>query len=142
MARIPDVRFLVCPSIEPITTLKQISIFTDGATEPNPGPGGYGVVLRYASQQRELSGSFLATTNNRMELMAAIVGMETLKEACIVKLYSDSRYIVDAINTGWLFRWCANNWLGKKAKNVDLWKRFVEVYLKHEVELIWVKGHA
>ncbi len=125
--------------------LKNVEIFTDGACSGNPGPGGYGVILRYNGIEKELSGGSSDTTNNRMELMAAIVGLEALKEKCHVTLFSDSKYLVDAINLGWAEKWRENGWMRtkkEKALNTDLWERFLTLYEKHEVELIWVKGHA
>ncbi len=127
--------------------LKEVIIYTDGAAAPNPGRGGYGVVLRYGDRAKELSGGFQLTTNNRMELMAVIVGLEALKEKCRVKLHSDSQYIVNAITSGSAFAWRANGWArtptgSKKAKNSDLWERLLIAYEKHEVQMIWVKGHA
>ncbi len=125
--------------------LKEVVIYTDGAAEPNPGPGGYGVVLRYAKHSKELSAGFKRTTNNRMELLAAIVGLEALTSRCSVKLHSDSKYVVDSVTRGSVFEWRSNAWRRTrkhKAKNIDLWERFLAAYEKHEVELIWVKGHA
>lgn len=124
--------------------LKEIVIYTDGAAEPNPGSGGYGVVLRYGNAHKELSGGFKLTTNNRMELLAAIVGLEAVNARCSVKLYSDSKYLVDSVERGAVFKWRANEWRRtpkNKAKNSDLWERFLAAYAKHEVQLIWVKGH-
>lgn len=125
--------------------LKEVVVYTDGAAEPNPGPGGYGVVLRCAGRARELSAGFKRTTNNRMELLAAIVALETLTSRCSVKLHSDSKYVVDSVAKGSVFQWRRNDWYRtrkQKAKNIDLWKRFLTAYEKHDVELIWVKGHA
>src|SRR5512135_1947673 len=102
---------------------RKVSIYTDGAAEPNPGAGGYGVVLLYGGHRRELSGAFRLTTNNRMEVLAAIVGLEALKESCAVKLHSDSKYLVDAMTQGWAQRWRANGWWRtkkEKATNADL----------------------
>jgi ribonuclease HI len=124
---------------------ERVIIYTDGAAEPNPGPGGYGVVLIAGSHRKELSGGFRKTTNNRMELMAVIVGLESLKRPCRVTLYSDSKYVVDSVSRGSVMRWQKKNWYrapGERAKNVDLWKRFLEVFQKHQVEFRWVKGHA
>ena len=129
----------------PDRPLKEIVIYTDGAAEPNPGPGGYGVVLRHAGRSRELSAGFKRTTNNRMELLAAIVGLEALTSRCSVKLHSDSKYVVDSVTKGSVFQWRRNDWYRtrkQKAKNIDLWKRFLDAYEKHDVQLIWVKGHA
>jgi ribonuclease HI len=126
---------------------KEVTIYTDGAAVPNPGAGGYGVVLRFGNHRKELSGGFRLTTNNRMELMAVIVGLETLKEPCKVTLHSDSQYIVNAVTSGAAFRWRANGWTTnpgrtKPAKNPDLWERLLTAYERHEVEMVWVKGHA
>jgi len=125
--------------------LKEVVIFTDGAAEPNPGPGGYGVVLRYGKHAKELSAGFKLTTNNRMELLAAIVGLEALTSKCSVKLHSDSKYLVDSVNDGSVQKWRENDWYRtrkQKARNIDLWDRFLDALESHEVELIWVKGHA
>ncbi len=128
--------------------MKKVSIYTDGGAVPNPGRGGYGVVLRFGGHCKELSGGFKLTTNNRMELMAVIAGLEALKEACKVSVFSDSKYIVDAINGGSAFRWRKNDWRmkaapnSKRCKNPDLWRRLLAAYDKHEVEFNWVKGHA
>ena len=125
--------------------MKHIDIFTDGACSGNPGKGGYGVILKYNNNVKELSEGFLLTTNNRMEILAAIKGLEALKEPCEVTLYSDSKYLVDAINQGWIIKWQKNNWYrtkSEKAKNVDLFKRLLVQLEKHKVEFVWVKGHA
>ncbi|MBE7024296.1 MAG: ribonuclease HI [Ruminococcaceae bacterium] len=125
--------------------MKQVEIFTDGACSGNPGSGGYGVVLKYGGAQKELSGGDRETTNNRMELTAAIVGLEALKERCAVTLYSDSKYLVDAIKCGWAVKWRENGWMRNKkepALNPDLWERLLDLLDKHVVELVWVKGHA
>jgi len=125
--------------------MKKVEIFTDGACSGNPGPGGYGVILNFNGIEKELSQGYKKTTNNRMELLAIIVGLETLKEPCEVDLYSDSRYIVDAITKGWAVRWQKNRWMRNKkdpAKNVDLWQRLLPLLDKHKVNFNWVKGHA
>lgn len=125
--------------------LKQVTIYTDGACEPNPGPGGYGVVLIHGHNRKELSGGFCYTTNNRMEIMAVIKALEVLKKPCSVVLYTDSRYVVDTMSLGWAKRWKANNWMRSKkerAVNVDLWDRLLELSEQHQVEFRWVKGHA
>ena len=127
--------------------LKRVTIFTDGAAVPNPGVGGYGVILRFGAHSKELSGGFRETTNNRMELMAVVVGLEALKERCKVALHSDSQYIVNAVTSGSVFRWRKNGWKfnpggTKPVKNPDLWERLLAAYEKHEVEMVWVKGHA
>ncbi len=125
--------------------IKDVVIYTDGAAEPNPGPGGYGVVLMCGEHRRELSEGFKRTTNNRMELMGVIAGLEALKFKCSGTVYSDSKYVVDAVTLGWVKRWEENNWYRnrkKETKNIDLWQRFLEVFDKHEIKLVWVKGHA
>ena len=118
-----------------------ILLFTDGASSGNPGPGGYGVILRCGGLEKEMSGGFSRTTNNRMELLAVIVGLEAIKwENAVVEVFSDSSYVVKAINEGWLDNWKRKGW--KKVKNPDLWQRFVEVYGRHRVTFHWIKGHA
>ena len=118
-----------------------IIIFTDGASKGNPGPGGYGVILKYKDKRKEISQGYHLTTNNRMELMAVIVGLETIKQpGWKVRVYSDSKYVVDAVTRGWLWTWQKTGF--KKKKNVDLWQRFILLYKKHQVEFRWVKGHA
>ncbi|HIT89654.1 MAG TPA: ribonuclease HI [Candidatus Merdenecus merdavium] len=128
-----------------------VEIFTDGAARGNPnGPGGYGVILSYidpkgVKHEREFSCGYKKTTNNRMELMAAIVGLEALTKPCQVRLYSDSKYLVDAFNQKWVDGWLKKNWRRGKnepVKNVDLWKRMLAAKGPHDVEFIWVKGHA
>lgn len=132
--------------------MREITIYTDGACRGNPGPGGYGVILRFVDSagsvfSKELSQGYEQTTNNRMEVLAAIVGLSALKEPCRVTLYSDSKYLVDAIAKGWLRKWQRNDWFRdakrkEKAKNVDLWKRLTDCLNIHQVEFRWVKGHA
>ena len=125
--------------------MSEVELYTDGACSGNPGAGGYGVVLIYGSHTKELSGAYRETTNNRMELMAVIQGLAALKKPCLVNLYSDSRYIVDAMNKGWVKRWKSNNWMRNKnepAKNIDLWKQILELAGQHRVRWNWVKGHA
>ncbi len=125
--------------------MKHIVLYTDGACQGNPGPGGYGVVLMYKDQRKELSGGYKLTTNNRMEMMAVIKGLEILKEPCSVDLYSDSRYVVDAIEKGWVYKWKKNNWLKSdksKALNIDLWEKMLHLFSVHKVKCHWVKGHA
>ena len=124
-----------------------VIIHTDGGCRPNPGPGGWAFILRHPKSGRwkENSGGEHATTNNRMELMAAIVALESLKRRCQVKLYSDSKYVVDAIELGWAERWRENNWKRNKkdkAINPDLWERLLDLCEKHDVEFAWVKAHA
>lgn len=125
--------------------MKCIDVYTDGACSGNPGPGGYGVVLLYKGNRKELSGGYKKTTNNRMEILAVIKALEALKEPCNVILYSDSKYVIDAITKGWVLKWRKNNWKRnktEKALNVDLWIRILELLDKHSVNFIWVKGHA
>ena len=115
--------------------------FTDGAASGNPGPGGYGVVLISGKHRKDLSQGYKLTTNNRMELLSVIVGLEALKNpGCEVTIYSDSKYVVDSIEKKWVFGWVQKRFKGKK--NADLWMRFLEVYRKHNVKFVWVKGHA
>lgn len=124
-----------------MTNRQTIFLFTDGAASGNPGPGGYGVVLKCGDLRREISGGFARTTNNRMELMAVIVGLEAIKwEKAEVEVWSDSTYVVKAITEGWLEGWVAKNW--KKVKNPDLWQRFLPLYRAHHVTFHWLKGHA
>ncbi|HRW20902.1 MAG TPA: ribonuclease HI [Bacteroidales bacterium] len=119
----------------------EIIIYTDGAASGNPGPGGYGAVLTYGGYEKELSKGFRKTTNNRMELLAVIVALEALKnDGCIVTVVSDSKYVIDAVEKGWLKDWQKKDF--KKKKNPDLWKRFLKVYNKHNVMFQWVKGHS
>lgn len=125
--------------------VKEVHIYTDGACSGNPGPGGYGVVLEFKGNKKELSGGFLKTTNNRMEILGAIEGLASLNEPCKVILTSDSKYLVDAINKGWVYSWQKNNWRKsdkKPALNRDLWERLITLLEGHTVELVWVKGHA
>ena len=129
----------------------QVDIYTDGAARGNPeGPGGYGTVLEYRDTKgnlhtKELSQGYRKTTNNRMELMAAIVGLEALNRPCQVELYSDSKYLTDAFNQHWIDSWVAKGWNRGKSgpvKNIDLWKRLLKAKEPHQVKFIWVKGHA
>ena len=124
--------------------MKEVTIYTDGACSGNPGPGGWGAILEYKGQLRELSGCERETTNNRMELMGVISALSALKEPCSVELYTDSQYISKAINEGWLRGWKAKNWSrkGGELKNVDLWKRLDGLLSMHSVSFHWVKGHA
>lgn len=124
---------------------KHVTVYTDGACEGNPGPGGYGVVLIHGGARKELSGGFRLTTNNRMELFAAIYALEALKEPCAVTLFSDSKYLVKAMQLGWAQRWMAMGWKTSKkgaAANPDLWRRLLALCEQHKVEFAWVKGHA
>ncbi|MFO7671625.1 MAG: ribonuclease HI [Bacteroidales bacterium] len=119
----------------------EIVIYTDGSARGNPGPGGYGVVMIYGKHRRELSQGYELTTNNRMELLAVIRGLQALKRDDLsVKIYTDSRYVSDAVNKRWVFSWEAKGF--KKKKNPDLWREFLEVYNKFSVSFVWVKGHA
>ncbi len=132
--------------------MKQIELYTDGSCRGNPGPGGYGIVLRFTDSkgelhEKQLSGGYGLTTNNRMELLAAIVGLESLKEPCRVRLYSDSSYLINAYEKHWIDNWKRFGWFknAKKkeaVKNADLWKRLEAAKAPHELEFIWVKGHA
>ena len=132
--------------------MKEVTIYTDGACRGNPGPGGYGSILRYTGPdgkvyEKELSAGFESTTNNRMEILAAVAALEALKKPCQIVLYSDSQYLVNAFRQGWLEKWKRNDWFRdvkrkEKAKNVDLWKRLDEAMKPHEVMFQWVKGHA
>ncbi len=125
--------------------MKHVTLYTDGACSKNPGPGGYGVVLLYDSHRKELSKGFRKTTNNRMEILAAIAGLEALKEPCRVTLYSDSQYLVNAVEKGWVRRWQANGWMRNKterAVNPDLWERLLALCSIHQVQFKWLRGHA
>ena len=125
--------------------MKQVNIYSDGACSGNPGPGGYGTILEFGSVTKELSGGFADTTNNRMELLGAIVGLEALKEPCEVTLYSDSKYLCDAVCLGWVYSWQARGWKKadkKPALNVDLWERLLPLLATHKVTFVWIKGHA
>jgi ribonuclease HI len=122
--------------------MSTVTIYTDGASRGNPGPGGYGVILIAGSHTKELSQGYRLTTNNRMELMAVIAGLEVLKkEGCNVTIYSDSQYVVKAINEGWLKKWIATQFKGGK-KNKDLWMQFHELAQEHHIKFVWVRGHA
>jgi len=124
--------------------MKKVMIYTDGACSGNPGPGGWGAVLIYGKREKELSGGEISTTNNRMELISVITALEALKEPCDVKLYTDSQYVANAINLGWLKSWQSKGWKkkGGEVKNPDLWIRLVPLLEKHKVTFEWVKGHA
>ncbi|MCD8158281.1 MAG: ribonuclease HI [Clostridiales bacterium] len=125
--------------------MKKVNIYTDGACSGNPGKGGAGAVLMYNDFKKELSEGFYKTTNNRMEIYAVIMALRILKEPCEIMLYSDSRYVVDAINKGWVLKWKKNNWMRTKtdkALNIDLWEELLELLNVHKVTFNWVKGHA
>ena len=124
---------------------KNVEIYTDGACIGNPGPGGYGIVLLYGQRRKEVTGGYRMTTNNRMEILAAIVGLELLKTPCKVTVYSDSLYLVDGMMKGWVQQWRTSNWHrkgGKIVPNADLWARLLHICAAHEVTFIWVQGHA
>ncbi|HIW75716.1 MULTISPECIES: ribonuclease HI [Gordonibacter] len=130
--------------------MTQVEIFTDGAARGNPGPGGFGTVMRFTDSagrvhEKELSQGYERTTNNRMELMAVIAGLEALKRPCEITLYSDSQYVVNAFNQHWVEGWLKRGWKNaskQPVKNVDLWKRLLAAKAPHQVEFVWVKGHA
>lgn len=124
--------------------LKNVQIYTDGACSGNPGPGGYGVILRYGEYEKKLSGGEEKTTNNRMELTAVIEGLKALNQRCRVEIYSDSKYFIDAVNQGWAVNWRRNGWMRNKkdkALNPDLWEELLNLLAEHDVTLHWVKGH-
>jgi ribonuclease HI len=128
-----------------MSDLKQVILYTDGGCKNNPGPGGYGAILLYNSNRKELSGGFRLTTNNRMEIYAAIAGLSALKEPCSVTVFSDSQYLVHAIEKGWARRWQANGWkrnAKEKAINPDLWEKLLSLCAIHQVEFKWLRGHA
>lgn len=125
--------------------LPQVEIYTDGSCLNNPGRGGYGVVLLAGNNRKELSGGYKYTTNNRMEILAVIKGLQALKKPCRVNLYTDSQYVVNAITKGWAKKWQKNNWqrnAKEKAKNPDLWEILLELCKQHQVNFIWVRGHS
>ena len=125
--------------------MKHIDIYTDGACSGNPGAGGYGAVLLFNGQRKEISAGYRCTTNNRMEIMGVIKALECLKEKCSVTVYSDSKYVVDAIEKGWVTKWKKNNWMRnakEKALNTDLWSELLVLLDYHTVSFVWVKGHA
>ena len=125
--------------------MKTVELFTDGACSGNPGPGGWGAILRYNGVEKELSGGEANTTNNRMELSAVIFGLKALKEPCAVMLYSDSQYVCNALKLGWAKKWRVNGWMRNKkepALNPELWSELLDLCEKHEVTVNWVKGHA
>ena len=125
--------------------MKTVTIYTDGACSGNPGPGGWGAILKYGEFEKELSGGEAMTTNNRMELMGVIRALEALKEPCAVELWSDSKYVIDGLSKGWAVSWKKRGWIKsdkKPALNPDLWERLLELTARHEMRYHWVKGHA
>lgn len=121
--------------------MSQVNIYTDGSALGNPGPGGYGIVLMAGNHYKEVKEGYRHTTNNRMELLSVIVALEMLKKPGYkVRIFSDSKYVVDSVEKKWVFGWVKKNFKGKK--NADLWKRFLAIYPKHHIEFVWVKGHA
>ena len=127
------------------TALKKVNIYTDGACSGNPGPGGWGAILRYQGREKELSGGEAMTTNNRMELTAVIRALQALKEPCAVELWSDSKYVIDALDKGWAQGWRKKGWVKsdkKPALNPDLWETLLDLTAQHEMHYHWVKGHA
>lgn len=124
--------------------MKKVLIYTDGACSGNPGPGGWGAILKYGEVEKEISGGEELTTNNRMELTAAIKALSALKEPCIVDLYSDSKYLIDSFDKGWVYSWQKMGFKkkGKDVPNTDLWLSLLQLFKIHQVNLIWVKGHA
>ena len=124
--------------------MKKVNAYTDGSCRGNPGKGGWGAILIYAGREKELSGGERETTNNKMELTAAIEALKALKEPCEVKLYSDSKYMTEAVNKGWVYSWRNNGWKRadkKPAQNTELWEELLKLTEIHKVEFIWVKGH-
>ena len=125
--------------------MKHVDVFTDGACSGNPGPGGYGIIMKYKDTIKEFSGGAAQTTNNRMEMTAVIEALSKLRESCEVTVYSDSKYVIDAVTKGWAKSWQKNNWVKsdkKKALNPELWEKLLGLLDKHRVEFVWVKGHA
>lgn len=125
--------------------MKTVDIYSDGACSGNPGPGGWGAILRYGKYEREMSGGEKQTTNNRMELLAIISALKALNEPCKVLIHSDSKYVIDAVVQGWAKKWKANGWMRNKkdkALNVDLWEELLKLLDKHKVEFEWIKGHS
>jgi len=121
--------------------MPEVTAYTDGGASGNPGPGGYGIVMLSGNHRKEINAGFRLTTNNRMELLAVIIALETLKfNGTDITIYSDSKYVVDAVKKGWVFNWEKKNFA--KKKNPDLWKRFLKIYPNHSVKFVWVKGHA
>lgn len=138
---------MTSPTTQPIAApqqLKKVIIYTDGACLGNPGPGGYGAVLLYGGHRKEISGGFRLTTNNRMEIMAAIAALRALKTSCQVDLYSDSQYLVNAMMKSWVRRWRGQGWMRtktEKAKNPDLWEELLQLCSRHQVRFHWLRGH-
>ena len=125
--------------------MKTVTLYTDGACSGNPGPGGWGCILDYNGHEKELSGGEKDTTNNRMELTGVIMGLRALKEPCVVELYSDSKYVIDALQKGWVYGWKKRGWVKsdkKPALNADLWEQLLTLIARHEMHYHWVKGHA
>ena len=125
--------------------LPQITIYTDGACLGNPGPGGYGTIIASGSSSTEISGGYRLTTNNRMEMMAVIKGLESLEAKSMITICSDSKYVIDAIDKGWALRWKKNGWMRnkkEKAINPDLWERLLELCSRHTISFVWIKGHS
>ncbi len=125
--------------------IPEVKIYTDGGCLNNPGPGGFGAILLHRNHRKEISGGFRLTTNNRMEILAAIRGLDALKERCRVTIYSDSQYVVNAIEKGWALRWRSNGWRRnrtEKAVNPDLWEKLLDLCDRHEVRFQWIRGHA
>jgi ribonuclease HI len=125
--------------------LPRVVIYTDGACTGNPGPGGYGAILKYKDRRKEISAGYRKTTNNRMELMAIIKALSSLKNSCQVILFTDSQYIVDSVTQGWAIRWREKDWQRNKkerALNPDLWEKLLDLFEKHKIEMRWIKGHA
>ena len=125
--------------------MKKVKVYTDGACSGNPGPGGWGAILKYGGHEKEISGGEEMTTNNRMELTAVIEALSALKEPCRVELVSDSKYVIDSIEKGWVFGWKKNGWVKSNkepALNVDLWERLLPLIKKHDMTYVWIKGHT
>ena len=125
--------------------MKKVELYTDGACSGNPGPGGYGAILIYNGIEKEISGSEKCTTNNKMEIMAVLKGLQMLKEPCEVTIYSDSAYVVNTIEQGWIYNWKKNNWIKSdksKVKNIDLWEEMLRLTKIHKVKFVKVKGHS
>lgn len=125
--------------------MKKVTLYTDGACSGNPGPGGWGAILRYGDREKELSGGERETTNNRMELTAVISGLEALREPCEVEIVTDSKYVSDAVTKGWAAKWRENGWMRTKkdrALNPELWEKLLDLISRHKVTFTWVKGHA